>query len=89
VGLKRWKTMSEIKGRKDERGDYSRPFGRLIVYRNILLLLGLRADRAGLVDHDLGRVVVGRVASRAELLTNAGLTDAFLDDLLERAAGIR
>jgi hypothetical protein len=58
------------------------------VYWNILLLLGLRGDRAGLGDHDLSGIIVGRVASRAELLTDAGLTDALVDDLLERAAGI-
>ena len=75
------------KGGKDER-DNSRPLQRLCAYRNILLLLGFWRDRAGLVDYDLSRVIVGGVASRAELLMDACLADTLLNDLLERAAGI-
>jgi len=61
---------------------------RLFLHWNILLLLGFRVDCVGLVDHNLGGFIVGRVASGAELLADAGLTNTLLDDLLERAAGI-
>jgi hypothetical protein len=65
------------------------PVSRLVAYWNIPLLLGLWADCAWLVDYDLSGFVVRRVASRAELLADAGLPRTLLDDLLERAAGIR
>ena len=80
--------MSENKGRKDER-EYSRPVRHFLMYWIILLLLGFCEDCARLVDHDLSGFIVGRVASRAQLLADAGLTSTLLDDLLERAAGIR
>jgi hypothetical protein len=79
--------MSKNKERKDER-KYSRPVRRLLRYWNIPLLLGFWGDCARLVHHDLSGLVVGRVASRAQLLADMGLTRTLLDDLLERAAGI-
>lgn len=65
------------RGRKDERDD-SRPLWHLCAHWNKPLLLGLRGDRAGLVNHDLCGVIVGRVASRAELLMDTGAADTLL-----------
>jgi hypothetical protein len=50
------------RGHKDERDD-SCPLWDLCAHWNKLLLLGLQGDCAGLINHDLGGVIVARVAS--------------------------
>ena len=84
---KRWHDRElRRRGQKDEQGN-SRPVRRLLGYRHVLLLFGFLGDGYGF-NHGLSGLVVGRVASRAELLGDAALTKSVFNDLVERAAGV-
>jgi hypothetical protein len=73
-----------------ERGGNSRPFGLLLVHWHVYFLFRFRGAHIGLIPHNLGGLVVWRVAPRAELLVNAAvlLTKSLLNYLVEGAAGV-
>jgi len=64
------------------------PVRYLLVHCHVLLLLDHLGNDVGLVNCHMGEVVVGRVAPRAELVTDGVLVPSFSGGVFERAAGV-
>ena len=66
----------------------SRPLRGILLHRHVLLLFDYPGNDIGLVNCHMRDPVVGRVASRAELVADRVLSSSFSNDLLKRAAGV-